>query len=85
MHSLAWIIETGRIWANLPVWVMVGIWVGLQVLLAGEQMMGMTHVAALAHLGGAATGVFCWWLWRRSVGPDPVQQRPDGHDRHLQQ
>lgn len=64
LQSLSWIVVTGRIWANLPVSVMVVLWVGTQVLLAGQQMLGVTNVAALAHLGGAATGVVCWWLWR---------------------
>jgi membrane associated rhomboid family serine protease/Zn-finger nucleic acid-binding protein len=64
LYSPFWIIVSGRVWTNLPVWMLVVFWVGLQVLLAGEQILGVTNVAALAHLGGAATGAAFWQLWR---------------------
>ena len=36
----------------------------LQIVMAAEQIAGFGSVSALAHLGGAAVGVFCWWVWR---------------------
>jgi len=36
------------------------------------QLHGVGHVSAAAHLGGAATGLVWWWMWKR--------QEPDVDD-----
>lgn len=55
-------------WISLPAWGMLLLWIGLQLIGAWQQVQGLTNVSAFAHLGGAATGVLCWLLWRRQCG-----------------
>ena len=54
-------------WINLPAWGFILFWIGLQVIGAWQQVQGFTNVSALAHLGGAATGVVFWLLLRRQA------------------
>lgn len=51
-------------WVSLPAYAYVGFWVLLQILGAYQQLAGITHVSALAHLGGASIGVIAWVLTR---------------------
>jgi membrane associated rhomboid family serine protease len=53
-------------WIHFPAYVALLIWFALQLFLALEQHYGVSNVAALAHLGGAAVGVVAWLLWRTS-------------------
>jgi membrane associated rhomboid family serine protease len=43
-------------------------WLLLQVITAGLQLSGRTHVSALAHLGGAVVGVAYWFVAVRPRG-----------------
>ncbi|HUA65683.1 MAG TPA: rhomboid family intramembrane serine protease [Alphaproteobacteria bacterium] len=56
-------------WLRLPAWTAFGLWFLLQLHLAGEQMIGLTNVAALAHIGGVATGFVLWRLWSKRPSP----------------
>jgi membrane associated rhomboid family serine protease len=54
-------------WIRVPAWTMLLIWILLQVLYVYQQKLGVTNVAAFAHLGGAIAGIFFWWLTRRAA------------------
>jgi len=51
-------------WFTLPAWGWFTFWSGLQALGALLQIGGASNVSALAHLGGALTGVAGWLRWR---------------------
>jgi membrane associated rhomboid family serine protease/Zn-finger nucleic acid-binding protein len=54
-------------WLFLPAWLALLAWFGLQLFAAGLQLAGEGRVSALAHLGGAATGLVAWIAWRHRV------------------
>lgn len=53
-------------WIRVPAYLFLAFWLGLQMLTAWQQVSGLTSVSALAHLGGAAVGVWFWLTWRAS-------------------
>jgi len=53
-------------WFYVPAWFALIGWILLQLLLAYQQLAGVSNVSALAHLGGAAVGLVAWALWRES-------------------
>ncbi len=55
-------------WLRIPAYLLIICWVVLQLLLARPQLAGLLHISILAHLGGAAVGVFCWLFWHDSAG-----------------
>ncbi len=55
-------------WMDLPAWMCFFLWIALQVAGAARQVDGFGDVAALAHLGGAAAGLFFWLANRSRVG-----------------
>jgi membrane associated rhomboid family serine protease len=61
-------------WWRIPAWGAFAGWVVLQAIGAWEQVMGLSHVSSLAHLGGAAVGIGWWLWWRRQQahGVEPV-------------
>jgi len=52
-------------WLYMSAAVALVFWLLLQCLLAYQQLAGIGHVSALAHLGGAAVGAVAWLVWRR--------------------
>jgi membrane associated rhomboid family serine protease len=48
----------------MPAYVWFFIWIGLQLLIAREQLAGAGNVSALAHLGGVTVGATAWLLGR---------------------
>jgi membrane associated rhomboid family serine protease len=48
-------------WLRLPAYALTGVWVVMQLLLAKDQVEGLTNVSAMAHLGGAAVGLAIYW------------------------
>ena len=58
-------------WIRLPAWFALVLWILFQCLGAWEQIAGISSVSAVAHLGGAATGVVLWLFWR-SKTPAPA-------------
>lgn len=52
---------------EMPAWLAFLFWVGWQLLLALLQVEGVGSVSALAHLGGAATGVLWYILFERGA------------------
>jgi membrane associated rhomboid family serine protease len=62
-----WFIFTTYWWRMSAVW-MFAIWVVLQFVIAGQQMVGVSQVSGGAHLGGALVGVVAWLLWRINGG-----------------
>jgi len=54
-------------WVRVPVWAMFLFWIVFQCLEAYRQHMGLSNVAAFAHLGGAAVGVGFWLIARRQA------------------
>jgi membrane associated rhomboid family serine protease/Zn-finger nucleic acid-binding protein len=54
-------------WLYLPAWMALLAWFGLQLVWAGLQVSGLSNVSALAHIGGAVTGLVAWFAWRRRV------------------
>ncbi len=57
-------LSRGR-WICLPVWIIFGGWLLLQLFGVWLQLGGWSNVSALAHLGGAATGFVFWLAWRK--------------------
>jgi len=53
-------------WIRMPAWFALVLWILFQFVGAWEQVAGVSSVSALAHLGGAATGLVLWLFWRRS-------------------
>ncbi len=53
-------------WIRMPAYAYVGIWVVFQLIGVYQQVAGVTNVSALAHLGGAAVGLFFWLLTRNA-------------------
>lgn len=53
-------------WFRMSALPLFGIWVVLQFIVAGQQIMGFSNVSGGAHLGGALAGVFVWMVWRFS-------------------
>lgn len=51
-------------WIQLRAYVFGLIWVALQILGAWQQIAGTGDISALAHLGGAAAGLWFWAVWR---------------------
>lgn len=52
-------------WIQIPAWVALVLWLLMQFVGAVMELNGFSNVAATAHLGGAATGVLLWLVWRR--------------------
>jgi membrane associated rhomboid family serine protease len=51
-------------WIHLPACAYLLLWFLMQLLFVVEEQAGVSNIAALAHLGGAAVGVAAWILWR---------------------
>jgi membrane associated rhomboid family serine protease len=51
-------------WLYMPAYAALILWAVLQIFLAYQQLAGVGHVAAFAHLGGAVAGVVAWATWR---------------------
>jgi membrane associated rhomboid family serine protease/Zn-finger nucleic acid-binding protein len=49
---------------RLQAWAALMVWILLQLIGAGAELKGFSNVASLAHLGGAAMGLFFWLRWR---------------------
>jgi membrane associated rhomboid family serine protease len=54
---------SGR-WVTMPASVALGFWVFSQLFASRDWIGGMSDLSLLAHLGGAATGFWFWWMWR---------------------
>ena len=54
-------------WYRVPAVYAFGFWIVLQLLLAAQQLAGVGHVSALAHLGGCLVGVAAWLVWRTGM------------------
>jgi membrane associated rhomboid family serine protease len=54
---------SGR-WVSMPASLALGFWVFSQVFASGDWIGGLSDVSLWAHLGGAATGFWFWWMWR---------------------
>ena len=57
-----------HIFGNMFALWMFGIWVVLQMVIAGQQIAGISKVSGAAHLGGALAGCFVWFVWRINHG-----------------
>jgi membrane associated rhomboid family serine protease len=53
-------------WFRFPAYAFVAFWIILQLLGAYLQIAGVSSVSALAHLGGAATGLLFWLVYRQT-------------------
>ena len=54
-------------WIQFPAWAGFVAWLVLQIILAIEQVQGVTNVSALAHLGGCLVCVGAWGLWQSGL------------------
>lgn len=48
-------------WIRVPAYVLMVVWVLLQLKTASDQVAGITQVSALCHLGGALVGAAAYW------------------------
>src|SRR4029453_2046048 len=65
---LAFLMRWGFVWfrwIRLPAWFVFVLWILFQIIGTLEQKAGMSSVSSAAHLGGAATGLFAWLVWRK--------------------
>ncbi len=53
-------------YTSVPAYGALIFWIFLQLGMAHLQMAGLSSVSALAHLGGAGTGLAAWFAWRFS-------------------
>jgi membrane associated rhomboid family serine protease len=53
-------------WIRIPVVFMLIIWIIFQIIGAYRQILDLSNVSALAHLGGASVGIIFWLGTRRS-------------------
>jgi membrane associated rhomboid family serine protease/Zn-finger nucleic acid-binding protein len=60
-------------WLRVPAYLLLIIWVVMQVSMAYDQVAGLTQVSALAHLGGALVGLASFILFLRK----PPHERAD--------
>ncbi len=51
-------------WFRIPAYAFVGFWILLQLVGVVQQIAGASSVSALAHVGGAATGLVFWLVYR---------------------
>lgn len=58
-------------WLGIPAWAALVLWLLMQTYAVVAELSGFSHVAATAHLGGAAVG-FGLWLWWRSKEKRPL-------------
>ena len=58
----------GMVWLRIPATLVFILWLGLQSLMAWQQVAGFGNVSALAHLGGVIVGGGLWWWWIGSQG-----------------
>lgn len=59
---------------RLPAYSLMIIWILLQIRTAAAQLEGLTAVSALAHLGGALTGVLAYFIWFKLDYEPPVDR-----------
>jgi membrane associated rhomboid family serine protease/Zn-finger nucleic acid-binding protein len=52
---------------QMPAWVGFSLWLGIQIGLVMLEREGLSHIAGLAHLGGAMAGMACWAVWRKQA------------------
>jgi len=69
-------------WVRLPAWGALGLWLGMECLGLYQQRLGLTNVAATAHLGGAAVGFLVWLSWRRLEKHQAEPALPSGMNIH---
>lgn len=55
-------------WLRLSAIWMFALWCVLQVILAGQQIAGLSLISGGAHIGGALVGIFAYLLWRINGG-----------------
>ena len=60
-------------WLRVPAYLLMIIWIVMQVSMAYDQVAGLTQVSALAHLGGALVGLASYFLFLRK----PPHERAD--------
>ena len=51
-------------WVRAPAVAFIFFWIIFQFVTATEQVLGVTNISALGHLGGAAVGILFWLFWR---------------------
>jgi len=66
---------------RVPAGIMLLVWIFLQAFLISHQVAGTGSVSAVAHIAGAAVGVFFWILTRLSFS----RSRTTGYDRRPEQ
>lgn len=57
-------------WIKLSAFWLFIIWVGLQLMGVVEQASGLSNVSALAHIGGALTGIAFWFMTKDGESHD---------------
>jgi membrane associated rhomboid family serine protease/Zn-finger nucleic acid-binding protein len=80
MAVMFWFLFKTYWWRMSALW-LFGIWVMLQFIIAGQQMVGISHVSGAAHLGGALVGFVAWLLWRINGGGRDELSRNYGKDQ----
>lgn len=68
--SLMFLFFFRPIWFRMKAIWMFGLWILLQLFIAGQQMDGLSNVSGGAHLGGALVGLVAWLIWRCGRGPE---------------
>lgn len=83
MAVMFWFFFKTYWWRISAIW-MFGIWVVLQFVIAGQQMIGISNISGGAHLGGALVGIVAWVLWRINGGArDELSQNVGTEQRYV--
>ncbi|MGQ9770431.1 MAG: rhomboid family intramembrane serine protease [Thermogutta sp.] len=69
-------------WIRFPAYLGAAVWVVLQIVNAYLQVLGVTDVSALAHLGGATVGMLFWLGWRNPKWIDFLLRASSWPRRH---
>lgn len=60
-------------WIEMSAWTAFGLWFAMQALMVAQQLAGLGHVSALAHLGGVIAGGTLWVVWKNTL-PKPEKK-----------
>ena len=54
-------------WVQIPAWGAFALWILLQFVGAAQQVAGFSDISSMTHLGGTATGLILWLVWRKKA------------------
>lgn len=79
--SILWHYQfRGFRWIEMSAWTAFGLWFMLQLFSTVQQLTGLGHVSALAHMGGVIAGGVLWFVWKPSLPKTKSEECPIGEE-----